>query len=216
MEYKKNFQEVLNELISEVTTYREWNLNNCSIKDCEDHINDIEKNTLDDIINDSLSFSYGDVPHFFDTYIQNNTIHRYYYYKYKFIQHSRFNYYCYKEDIILNYPPEVCKDYCEMVLNEILQTNPLYDLNHGYYNSIDDYKLRWISKYNIPYNSIIYYFKNHIYYYNSYEFIYNIYKGEIKKKLNKLICNEKLNILDKKMLNSLNIDCWKLICDYVC
>ena len=215
MDHKKMFQEVLKELISLVTTYREWNLNNLSIKDCEDNINDIEKNILHDII-DYSAFSYGDVPHFFDTYILNNTIHKYYYYKYKLIQHSNFNYCYYEEDILLNYPLEVCKDYCEMILNEILQSNTYYGLKHGYYNGyIDEYKLRWVNKDNIPYNHVIYTFTNYIYYYKSYEIIYNKYSNEIKKQLYKNICIEKLNIIQKKMLNELNIDCWKLICKYV-
>lgn len=112
------------------------------------------------------------------------------------------------------YCTSVRNDYIKFVLKEILNTNDDYDLRKSHY-SIYHYQIKWLNvepfistkRKGIPDNFRHLFKMNYT--------ITKIFENETKNKLFKQLCVEKLNMLDNKMLKRLNVDCWKLICDYL-
>jgi hypothetical protein len=101
-------------------------------------------------------------------------------------------------------------DFCKITTNRIYKSSIDYYLlkNNMYY--IFNYEYKWFNlneENEKPHHSLFYDYNCEI---------KKIYYEEKNKKLYRLLCIEKINILNETMEKRLNIDCWEIICDFVC
>jgi hypothetical protein len=109
----------------------------------------------------------------------------------------------------------ICKDYLTVVTNRLLMSYTHHNMSQRIYVLYPN-EFKWIHIMKINLNRKEGYPDDYRDILKMKEMTTNKYNNEVKCKLYKMVYNEKLNILNKKMLKQLNIDCWKLICDYVC
>ncbi len=217
-----NFIEELNHQI--LCSYYEW----YNGIDCNYFIDEDDENMFCCIMEDE-PYSTNELP--FDYYCkQTNGIYCYNdltnykdesYTIRKFAMFSNINGYGkkYKNNYDISmYPISVRNDYIKFYLKQLLSSKDHYDIRKGRY-WLFPHQLKWF--YNIPFEKSDKpgredHPKFYLDLFESDHYIRKEYSQQIKIKLYKMVSNEKLNLTQNTIVNKTNIDCWKLICDFVC
>jgi hypothetical protein len=118
-----------------------------------------------------------------------------------------------KYDISM-YPIQVRNDYIKIYLKQLLSFNDRRNMRKDYF-TLYPHKLKWF--HNIQFKNV----KDNGYpghyseLFDSDKFIRTEYIQNTKQLLYKMLMNEKLCLVEKKLIQILNIDCWNCICNFV-
>ncbi len=220
MNYHKSIysQFVLNELNrNTLNKYREWNVIEYDFYNvvCNYFVDEEDEEAFYSVIEDELY--YGDKPHTHEGI-------------YKLTEDGTFHYTVKQYALFRNiisighnsnkcdssmYSNEVRKDFLLMTLARTLNSNTHYDMRRSFYMLYPN-EIKWFHVGSFKSTLRTGYPDNYRDMFRMREIMIKKYNKQVKTKLYRMICNEKLNLLNTKMLNRLNTDCWNLICDFVC
>jgi hypothetical protein len=119
----------------------------------------------------------------------------------------------YKKKYLKDFDIQTKYDYYDFTTNRLFRTTTEYDIKCNRYR-IYPSEWKWLNLQSEDH------FQNYL---NNYKDMYT-YGNQIyllsneynKHKLYRIYMNERLSKIENIMINKLNIDCWEIICDFVC